>query len=38
MDKVITKKNGLELVTSCSSGYETGLENYFICHVLSDEV
>ena len=28
MDKVIENKEGLELVTSHSSGYETGLEKF----------
>ena len=37
MDKIIKNKRGLELVTSCSSGYKTSLEK-FLCYVLSDQV
>ena len=28
MDKIIENKMGLELVTSCSSGYETSSEKF----------
>ena len=29
MDKVIKNKRGLELATSCTSGYETSSEKFF---------
>ena len=38
MDKIIKNKKGLELVTNCSSGYETNSENSFVNYELSDHI
>ena len=32
------KQKGLELVTSCSSGWETNSQNFFATYVLSEQV
>ena len=37
IDQVIKNERGLELVNSCSSGYETNSEK-FLCYILSDQV
>ena len=36
--KVIKNKRGLKLVTSCSSGFKTSSEKFFISYRLSDQV
>ena len=36
IDKIVKNKRGLELVTSCYSGYETNSEK-FLYYVLSDK-
>ena len=38
MDKVISNKRGLKLVTSCSSVYETNSVKSSLCYILSDQV
>ena len=38
MDKVIKSKRNLELVTSCSLGYQTIQKHSFISYVLSEQV
>ena len=35
MNKDIKNKSGLELVTSCSSGYVKSLQNFFITYSIS---